>query len=550
MPAHSDLRLEIHISTQFVVPAQLNYTAIKAWATHLRPYPDLAPEPLAKLNLDEDLATNYLRLCIDFAQILFQVCKIPVDDPPRLLSLRKNRQHDNQYQLTLGLNGMRFFPVALYERVYKASAYCTAWANSRDMSATNREQLYAYLQANLIKPLSAMVPLGKSTEPVLRAAKQLGIPFIYLGMGVYQVGWASKARRLDRSTTDRDSAIGSKLAHHKVGTVNLLRMAGMPTPSQRTFRSLTQINQVLDQLPYPVVIKPTDCARGEGVTIDVRSPEAVASAFEVALAASPMKQVLVENQIPGVCHRFLIAFGSMLYAVRRNPISVIADGKRTIEQLVFDECAAQTELAPWNRSEIKPIDAQALLCIKLAGYDSNSIPKAGIRVPLRRIESTQDGGIDDDVTELAHPDNIDLAVRAAAMLGLEVAGVDIISPDIARPWHDNGAVINEVNFAPLLGGAPISRSYLPAFLSRLIDGDGRIPIDVYDDQAKALAAFSRQRKTGSRCFYTSAQQTLDHHHNEVPLCCTTLADRMVALLCRSDVDAIVVWQPKDDGISA
>jgi len=224
-------------------------------------------------------------------------------------------------------------------------------------------------------------------------------------------------------------------------------------------------------------------------------------------------------------------------------MSVFGDGQRTVEQLLLDECTTQGEKAPWNRSEIKPIDAEALLSLRLAGFSRDSIPSAGTRVPLRRIESTQNGGIDEDVTESAHPENISLALRAATMLGIEIAGVDIISPEISRPWYENGAMINEVNFAPLLGGAEISRSYLPTFFSRLIEGNGRIPVDVYDNQATAREAFFRNRENGMRCFFVSEQQTLDDCLEDIHLSCSSLPDKIIALLCRSDVDAIVVWRP-------
>ena len=86
-----------------------------------------------------------------------------------------------------------------------------------------------------------------------------------------------------------------------------------------------------------------------------------------------------------------------------------------------------------------------------------SIPDPGTWVALRRIESTDWGGVDEEVTALIHPDNLKAALMATELFGLDMAGIDIISTDISRPWFETGAVINEVNFAPLLGGAEISR---------------------------------------------------------------------------------------------
>lgn len=544
----NDFRPEIEIKVEFEMPSQIDHKSVRAWINHLRPYPDLVNEPFAEFQAKEDVVIIYIEYCFHLILIFFQICRVAVFNLPRLVLIERIPGQENRRQAKFILNGMRFLPIAVYEQICKTGFYCTYWVNGRAMSPTDRGFLYKYLETTLTEKFSTMVAGGKSTLPVLQIANELGIPFLHLGMGVFQVGWGSKARRLDRSSTDGDSAIGSKMSAHKVATANLLRMAGMPTPLQRTFKSLGEIKLVMNQLPYPVVIKPTDGERGEGVTIDVMSSEDVTGAFEIAIAASARKEVLVEKQVTGVCYRFFIACGSLLYAVRRNPMSVFGDGHRTVEQLLLDECIAQSEKAPWNRSEIKPMDAEALLSLRLAGFSRDSVPSAGTRVPLRRIESTQNGGIDEDVTESAHPENIALAVRAATMLGIEIAGVDIISPEISRPWYENGAVINEVNFAPLLGGAEISRSYLPTFFSRLIEGNGRIPVEVYDHQATAREALFRNRENGLRCFFVSEQQTLDDCLVDIHLCCASLSDKVIALLCRSDVDAIVVWRPYNNDL--
>lgn len=141
---------------------------------------------------------------------------------------------------------------------------------------------------------------------------------------------------------------------------------------------------------------------------------------------------------------------------------------------------------PWKRTERYPMDDEALIAIQNAGYSLESIPEAHILVPLRRIESTQDGGTDEDITKTIHPDNIDLAIRAAKLFNLEVTGIDIITPDITIPWYRNGAIINEVNYSPQYGGGDISKSTIAGFLADFMQERGRIPITVILGGSEAM----------------------------------------------------------------
>ena len=58
------------------------------------------------------------------------------------------------------------------------------------------------------------------------------------------------------------------------------------------------------------------------------------------------------------------------------------------------------------------------------------------------------GGTSIDRTIEAHPDNVEIAETAARIVGLDVAGIDFICPDIATPVRETGGAIVEVNAAP------------------------------------------------------------------------------------------------------
>ncbi|MBU3695085.1 MAG: hypothetical protein FGM40_09740 [Rhodocyclaceae bacterium] len=328
--------------------------------------------------------------------------------------------------------------------------------------------------------------------------------------------------------------------------------AGLPSPRHKVARSVEEARAAAIEIGFPLVVKPADRERGEGVCIDV-TPDTLQSAFEEAQRLSPGQQVLIEQQVEGVCHRLFIAFGRLLYAVKRLPIGVYADGIGTVAELVAAECARQQLLPPWQRTRIQPVDALALQTLEKDGLTPQSVPAQGRFVRLRSIESTAWGGVDEEVTHAIHPHNLAAALEAVAQMNLEVAGVDIISRDIAQPWHVNGAVINEVNYAPLLGGGDISRKYLDEYLDRLLVNNGRIPVEVYIGGAaawaQARARWSEIRHAGQRAWLTSAAQTLDAEGEPVPLT-GGLFGRVRALVLRQTVDAMVLVVENDEFLSA
>jgi hypothetical protein len=242
--------------------------------------------------------------------------------------------------------------------------------------------------------------------------------------------------------------------------------------------------------------------------------------------------------------------GSLLYAVKRLPTGVYGDGARTVAALVEDECAAQRLKPAWQRSGMRPVDELARIALSAAGMTEQSVPTAGQFVPLRRIESTAWGGVDEEVTSFVHPENLRVALAATALFGLDVAGIDIISPDIARPWHSNGAIVNEVNYSPVLGGGDISRRHIPEYLDRLLDGDGRIPVEVFvgSDAAwqAALARREALRAKGRRAFLTNADLTLDGNGAELPMPIGGLYRRARALVLSSEVEALVLAVQTDE----
>lgn len=394
--------------------------------------------------------------------------------------------------------------------------------------------------------------LGKSTFQALKGAWGLDVPFAYLGEGAFQLGWGARSIRIDRSVTAADSAIGARLSQNKASSCALLAQAGLPVPTHQLVRNAEDAEQAANALGWPVVVKPANRDRGEGVTIGIASGEALRAAYEAARKLSP--QVLVERQVAGVCHRIFIAQGEVLYAVRRDPKSVFGDGSQTVAQLIEAANLANLALPFWDRVEAWPADALTVTTLAAQGLGMESVPARGQKVALRPIESTRWGGDDEDMSELIHPENARLAVEAARLLGLSNAGIDLMSVDISQPWYQNGAVINEVNFAPTLGAAEISKRHVPEFIRRHVDGDGRIPVHVVigtgeaaEDAARSVQ--KRLERQGLRCWITDAQQTIDQSGEIRTLTANGLFARVQALLLNRTVDALMMVV-EDDSLLA
>ena len=199
-------------------------------------------------------------------------------------------------------------------------------------------------------------------------------------------------------------------------------------------------------------------------------------------------------------------------------------------------------------------EGKALGALEAAGYRADSVPQAGTWVALRRIESTAWGGVDEEVSAIVHPENLRIALKASRLFGLDIAGIDLITPDIARPWFENGAIINEVNHAPQLGGGEISRRQIPVLLDWLVQDRGRIPIEAFVGGEAAWTAASQRWQAlladGLRAYLTGPELTLEPSGACRQMVLTGCYPRASALVLSQEVDAIVMAVPTQEFVTA
>lgn len=290
--------------------------------------------------------------------------------------------------------------------------------------------------------------LGPSTASLVRAAEERDIPWLRLNRySLVQLGHGIYSKKIQATITEETRHIGVEIASDKEETNTILADLGLPVPQQRLVYSTRDAVRAAERIGYPVVVKPLNANHGRGVSIDLSDADSVAKAYDHAREHS--RTILVESYIRGLDHRLLVVEGALVAASKRVPGHVVGDGKSTVEELV-EQVNEDPRRGIGHEKVLTRLefDHQAKRLLAQKGYDRDSVPPEGEAVYLRSTANLSTGGTAIDVTDVIHPDNRDMAERAARAVGLDVAGVDFLTEDITRSFKETGGAICEVNAAP------------------------------------------------------------------------------------------------------
>ena len=290
--------------------------------------------------------------------------------------------------------------------------------------------------------------LGPSTASLVKAAEARGIPWLRLNdQSLVQLGHGKYQQRIQATITSRTSHIAVELASDKEETNRILTSLGLPAPRQELVRKEDDAVRAARRIGGPVVTKPYNGNHGRGITIGIESEEDVRAGFRAAREHSHL--VIVENFVAGDDHRLLVVNGELVAATRRTPGHVVGDGVHTVAELV--EVVNRDPRRGVGHEKVLTrlvLDEQAERMLAKKGYTAASVPAADEVVYLRSTANLSTGGTATDVTDLIHPDNRDMAVRAIKAIGLDVGGVDFLSTNIGESYKSIGGGICEVNAAP------------------------------------------------------------------------------------------------------
>ncbi|MCC7055430.1 MAG: cyanophycin synthetase [Gemmatimonadaceae bacterium] len=290
--------------------------------------------------------------------------------------------------------------------------------------------------------------LGPSTASIVHAAEKRGIPWIRLNeQSLIQLGYGVHQQRIQATVTGRTSHIAVELAGDKEETNKILANLGLPVPKQRLVQTAERAVSAADRIGRPVVLKPYNGNHGRGVSINLSTNAEIHEAF--ARAQEHSRSVIVETFITGHDHRMVVIDGELVAVSKREPGHVIGDGVHTIEQLVANVNADPRRGIGHEKVLTRiELDEQAMGLLDKLGYTPLTIPSVDEVVYLRLTANLSTGGTARDMTDLVHPDNAEMAVRAIKAIGLDIGGVDFLTPDITQSYKEIGGAICEINAAP------------------------------------------------------------------------------------------------------
>lgn len=332
-----------------------------------------------------------------------------------------------------------------------------------------------------LKALIDRHALGPSTASIVDAATQRRIPSIRLTSGnLVQLGYGSRQRRIWTAETDKTSAIAEGISRDKDLTKRLLAACGVPIPEGQVVNSPEEAWDAAQDIGLPVVVKPSDANHGRGVSLDLQTREAVEAAYTLADAEG--SDVIVERFIRGTEHRVLVVGNRVVAAARGEQATITGDGRQTVMALIDSQINTDPRR---GEEEEYPLDTirlpeNSLVMLELArqGLTPDSVPEAGREVLVQRT-----GVMTHDITDEVHPEVAEMAALAARVVGLDIAGVDLVASDISRPLDAQGGAIVEVNAGPglLMHLKPAVGKPRPvgeAIVQHLFDlrDDGRIPV--------------------------------------------------------------------------
>ncbi|MBI5275569.1 MAG: cyanophycin synthetase [Burkholderiales bacterium] len=429
----------------------------------------LLEEPVPQWPEAADDAERVVRTLAFVATAIQQQARVAVDDGFGLERLPQQEAGDSRFELAL--------PAPLRD----AAIAGIRWAAETLLRLAAGKLDAAAAEASRKRIQQALQPYaepGINRQLIVMSALRQRVPIHRFDANMIVLGTGARSRWTNSTITDGTPSLGVQAAKRKQEASWLLRSAGLPGGDNRLVSSRQGALAAARELGYPVVVKPDDRDKGEGVTADLRTEAEVVAAYDVAVGVS--RRVLVEKFFPGYTHRINVRFGVADRAARKIA-GVVGDGASDVAELVRrqQQTTAHREQAKRYGRYLLQLDDEALGLLQQMGRDAAWVPPAGEYVRLRRRDNAATGGTNEeldvnDPTQV-HPDNVRLALDATRLLRLDVAGIDIIMGDVSKSWLEVGALVCEVNAQPQVP----RRDLIDGFVRELVEAGGRIPAELF-----------------------------------------------------------------------
>ncbi len=392
----------------------------------------------------------------DFAQKKLKQISLSAGD----IGLPKNSEVSSWMFSLKSLSLLAGIPLEYHEHpaVQKGNVFVAFEAETAEMGSALACEVAAWISSGFEKNVSQIVARLKSATkkyaggPIakryLSQAKKKDIPFIILAKkpSLLQFGYGKELKKAWSASTSNTSRIGSRLTANKSTLNKLLNKIDIPVPLSEKISDISGLKSILERFKLPVVIKPDDSTEGKGVSLNIRDIKAAKKAYNLARKFS--REVIMESQIGGSYYRITFVNGEMIACAKAIPAFVVGDGRKKLTQLIEAENSKFYRQTTNKDGAFYKIEVTDKLKTVLSFQETslNSIIPKSKKIFLSY--SGVDGGkwIEDNAS--VHPGNIRLIRRALEFTELDIAGVDVISSDISKPFASNGGKILEINAGP------------------------------------------------------------------------------------------------------
>ena len=334
-----------------------------------------------------------------------------------------------------------------------------------------------------LQEIRSKVRLGPSTLSIINEATSRNIPWIRLNkFSLFQLGYGANQKRIQATITSETSNIAVSLACDKVESKYLLEQAQIPVPVGEVISKEEHLQEVAENIGYPLVTKPLDGNHGRGITINIETLEEALKGFRKAKEISDY--VIVEKLAKGKDYRLLVINNKFVAAAKRTPAHVNGDGKSSIRELIEDvNRDPRRGVGHEQVLTMITLDDSTMDILSSKNLTPESILEKDRKLILKHTANLSTGGTSTDVTDIVHPENVFMAERIANIIGLDICGIDIITRDIKEPLLNTGGVVLEVNAGPgfrmhLNPGAGLPRNVAAPVIDQLFPNNstGTIPI--------------------------------------------------------------------------
>lgn len=290
--------------------------------------------------------------------------------------------------------------------------------------------------------------LGPSTQSIVTEALKRKIPVRYQkDSPLIVLGQGCNQKKIWATVSSQTSSIAVDIAANKELTKQILDSSLIPVPKGLTIQSIDELDKAIDELGFPMVIKPKYGNHGRGITTNIKSKEKLILGFNFAKRISD--DVIVERFIKGCDYRFLVINYKVVAVAKRTPAMVIGTGTQSIQDLInqVNQDPKRGE-AHDNLLTTIDIDEITLNILKDNNLSLESILPKGQILYLKETANLSSGGSATDVTHTVHPANIFLAERIARLVDLDICGIDIMAENITIPINKKNGAVLEVNAGP------------------------------------------------------------------------------------------------------